>query len=59
MRDEIKNKLEKQLALLSERSMKSESVEEIVMLTEQMLSLVAVHEGKRNLHLKFSLQRSS
>ncbi len=48
MSDEIKNTLEKQLALLSERSMKSQSVEEIVLLTEQMISLAAALEGNQS-----------
>ena len=46
MRDEIKNTLEKQLALLSERSMKSESVEEIVSLTEQMTGLAILIDSE-------------
>ena len=44
MSDKIKETLEKQLDLLSERSSKSNSVNEIVSLTEQMISLAKIIE---------------
>ena len=47
MENLYKETLEKQLKLLSERSMKSNDNGEIVALTEQMVNLVAVLEGNQ------------